>query len=213
MKLENAKEVLKNYGQEHVLLSYERLSDSDKEKLLDQVLSIDFEQLKRLYEKTKNNEVLQNDKIEPLAYKDSDKLSKEEKEEYIKKGEDIIRNGKYAVVMVAGGQGTRLGHNGPKGTFDMGLDSHKSLFEIFCDKLKDAKNKYGVIIPWYIMTSKQNNDDTVRFFEEHDYFGYKEGIRAFFMQGELPMIDIDGKVIIGEDGFIKVGADRTWWSF
>ncbi len=65
---------------------------------------------------------------------------------------------------MAGGQGTRLGHNGPKGTFDLGLDSHKSIFEILCEHIKEARAKYGVDIPWYLMTSDENNDDTVKFF-------------------------------------------------
>ena len=66
---------------------------------------------------------------------------------------------------MAGGQGTRLGHSGPKGTYDLGLDSHKSIFEILCDTLNKARNKYEVNIPWYIMTSDENNKATVEFFK------------------------------------------------
>ena len=83
-----------------------------------------------------------------------------------------IKEGKLAAVTMAGGQGTRLGHNGPKGTFDIGLDSHKPIFEILCDTLKNAKEKYGVYVTWYIMTSNENNDATVGFFEKNNYFGY-----------------------------------------
>ncbi len=82
---------------------------------------------------------------------------------------------------MAGGQGTRLGHNGPKGTFDLGLESHKSIFEILCDTLKLAKKQYDVVVPWYIMTSDENNDETVKFFEENNYFDYpKEAIKFFY---------------------------------
>lgn len=205
--INKAKEILEKYDQTHVLNSYERLEDDKKEELLNQVLSIDFEKIADLYEKTKIKPTTGNDVLEPMPYVDANKLNDEEKENYMTKGDEIIASGKYAVVMVAGGQGTRLGHNGPKGTFDMGLESHKSLFELFCDKLKTAKDKYGVIIPWYIMTSKENNNDTVNFFEQHDYFGYKDGIKIFFKQGEFPMIDTNGKVIIGENGLIKEAAD------
>lgn len=205
--INKAKEILEKYDQTHVLNSYERLADDKKEELLNQVLSIDFEKIADLYEKTKIKPTTGNDVLEPMPYVDANKLNDEEKENYMTKGDEIIASGKYAVVMVAGGQGTRLGHNGPKGTFDMGLESHKSLFELFCDKLKTAKDKYGVIIPWYIMTSKENNNDTVNFFEQHDYFGYKDGIKIFFKQGEFPMIDTNGKVIIGENGLIKEAAD------
>ena len=107
---------------------------------------------------------------------------------------------------MAGGQGTRLGHNGPKGTFDIGLDSHKSLFELLCDTLKEAQIKYDVTIPWYIMTSRENNEKTVEFFKEHNYFDYPTV--EFFIQEVLPMVsDKDGKIIINEDGLIKMAAN------
>lgn len=204
---DNARSILEKYGQTHVISAFERLDDERKEELLNQILSIDFERVAELYEKTKIKPSTGNDIIEPMPYVDANKLPDDEKDDYLQKGDEIIATGKYAVVMVAGGQGTRLGHNGPKGTFDMGLDSHKSLFELFCDKLKVAKDKYGVVIPWYIMTSKENNADTVRFFEENNFFGYEDGIKIFFKQGEFPMIDTNGKVIIGENGLIKEAAD------
>ena len=123
-------------------------------------------------------------------------------------GKKAIREGKLAAVTMAGGQGTRLGHDGPKGTFDIGLDSHKSLFELLCDSLKEEGKKYGVIIPWFIMTSRENNKATIEFFEKHKYFGYqKDKNLFFFIQGELPMMDTEGKILIGEDGLVKLAAD------
>ena len=107
---------------------------------------------------------------------------------------------------MAGGQGTRLGHNGPKGTFDIGLDSHKSLFELLLDYIKEQNAKYNVQIPWFIMTSKENNQATVDFFEKNKYFGYEKNI-YFFIQGQLPMVDTEGKILIGEDYLIKEAAD------
>ena len=121
-------------------------------------------------------------------------------------GKKAIKSGKLAAVTMAGGQGTRLGHKGPKGTFDIGLDSHKSLFELLCDYLKSESKKYGVDIPWFIMTSRENNHDTVEFFKKNKYFGYEKNI-YFFIQGQLPMIDTEGKILIGEDGLIKEAAD------
>lgn len=202
-----AKELLAKYGQEHIFLQYEKLDNNNKEKLLNQISSLDFDEINRLYEQTKAEVSTGNDKIEPMPFVAADGLTDENREHYIKVGEEIIKKGKYAVVMVAGGQGTRLGHNGPKGTFDIGLASHKSLFEIFCDKLKLAKQKYDVTIPWYIMTSRENNDATTKFFEDNDYFGYRDGISIFFKQGEFPMIAPDGKLIIGDNGLIKEAAD------
>lgn len=83
----------------------------------------------------------------------------------------------------------------------------KSLFEILCDNLKNAKNKYNVIIPWYIMTSKENNAQTVEFFENNNYFNYPKEAIKFFIQGELPMVDTAGKILLNEDGIIKEAAD------
>ena len=109
---------------------------------------------------------------------------------------------------MAGGQGTRLGHNGPKGTYDLGLDTHKSLFELLSEYLKEEEKKYDITIPWFIMTSRENNQETIEFFEKNKYFGYKKDRNVFFfIQGELPMVDTEGKILIGEDGLIKQAAD------
>lgn len=208
MDYNGMKNKLEKYNQTHVLLAYDRADDNTKDMILNQVERIDFEQLNDLYNKTKTEIKFEARKIEPLPYVDSNKLTVEEKNMYRKIGEDVIKAGKYAVVTMAGGQGTRLGHNGPKGTFDLGLPSHKSLFELLTDYLKESCLKYGVTIPWYIMTSKENNDSTVHFFETHNYFDYpKGGVRMFFKQGELPMLDEQGKVIINEEGIIKEAAD------
>ena len=206
-KLEEVKKVLKKYNQEHLLVCYEKLSEEDKKLLLDQILSIDFELMNDLYEKTKKDIDMGKDEITPIGYVDKSKLSKEEYQKLDNLGTDAIKAGKLAVLTMAGGQGTRLGYNGPKGTFDLGLDSHKTLFELMCDTLKEAKEKYDVYVPWYIMTSNENNKQTTEFFEQHNYFGYPKEDIKFFIQGELPMIGTDGKVLVNEKGLIKLAAD------
>ena len=206
-KLEAVKAILTKYGQEQLLVNYENLSEENKNQLLDEILTIDFNQLAKLYENRNFKQAYSDAEIEPISYIEKDKMNKEEKEKYDEIGIKEIKNGKLAVVTMAGGQGTRLGHNGPKGTFDIGLESHKSIFEILCDTLKAANEKYDVIIPWYIMTSKENNKDTVDFFEKHNYFGYPKGYIQFFKQGELPMVGENGKVLLNEEGMIKLAAD------
>lgn len=203
--LEEVKDKLKKYGQEHLIKFYDELSEEEKMNLLEQINKIDFEQVNKLYEDNKINSEFKDDRIEPMRYIDKDKLTEEEKEGYSKIGYKIISSGEYAVVTMAGGQGSRLGHNGPKGTFE--LLPGKSLFEILCDELKRANSKYNTIIPWYIMTSKANNDDTIKFFEGNNYFGYPKENIEFFVQGELPMIDTNGKIILETKGKIKEGAD------
>ena len=132
---------------------------------------------------------------------------KEEKEKYDKIGTEKIKAGKLAVVTMAGGQGTRLGHSGPKGTFKLNVGKEMSLFEILCKTLKEAKEKYGVYVHWYIMTSNQNNKETVEFFEKNNYFDYPKEKVTFFIQGELPMVGLDGKVLVDEKGFVKLASD------
>ena len=207
MEYNEMKSKLENYNQTQILNAYDRADDATKKKIESQVERIDFKQVAELFETTKEEVNFRNDVIESIAYVDKEKLSREEYDKYLKIGEAEIRSGKYAVVTMAGGQGTRLGHNGPKGTFDIGLDSHKSIFEILTDSLKEESQKYGVTIPWYIMTSKENNDDTVSFFEKNNYFGYNKDCVSFFQQGKLPMCDESGKILINEKGVIKEASD------
>ncbi len=203
--IEAVKPKLKKYGQEHLLKFYDNLDENKKEKLLKQIENIDFELINSLYDSTKGNAKKDNAKIEPIDFIDKYKLNDKYKY-YEEIGKKAIKAGELAVVTMAGGQGTRLGHSGPKGTFDIGLDSHKSLFELLCDSIKEEAKKYDVQIPWFIMTSKENNKDTIEFFKKNKYFGYEKNI-YFFIQGELPMIDTEGKILIGEDGLIKLAAD------
>ena len=206
-ELDEVKDILKKYGQEHLLNHYNDLDEKKKEILLKQIKEIDFELVNKLYDSTKEQKINTSDKITPIEYLDKYKLNDQYKY-YEAIGKKAIKEGKLAAVTMAGGQGTRLGHSGPKGTYDIGLDSHKSLFELLSDNLKEEGKKYDVIIPWFIMTSRENNKDTVEFFEKHRYFGYKKDKNIFFFeQGELPMMDTEGKILIGEDGLIKLAAD------
>ena len=207
-KLKQVEQTLAKYGQEQLLDEYNRLTDKkEKQDFLDSILTIDFNQVKTLYENSKEKPSFMDSKIEPIDYTDKSKLSKEEYEKYKAIGEKKIKEGKLAVVTMAGGQGTRLGHSGPKGTYDLGLDTHKSIFEILTDTLNEARKKYEVDIPWYIMTSEENNNPTVEFFKQHNFFGYPEKCVTFFKQGKLPMLSTDGKILIDENGKIKEAAD------
>ena len=205
--IENIRKTLKKYSQEHLLNGYERLDSIKQKQLLEQIENIDFELINSLYNNTKKEVNVQENNISPIEYLDKDKLNGYYKG-FQETGEKAIRAGKLAAVTMAGGQGTRLGHKGPKGTFDIGLESHKSLFELLSDSLKEQGKKYDVTIPWFIMTSEENNDDTIEFFAKHKYFGYEKDKNIFFFkQGELPMVDTEGKILIGENGLIKEAAD------
>lgn len=205
-RLNEIKMKLVSYDQQQLLNFYEDLDSVEQEALLSQIENIDFELVAKLYNERNEIASLQ-DVIEPLPYVDKLKLSNKELEEYTLLGEQAIQEGQLAFVTLAGGQGTRLGHEGPKGTFKLGINPDKSLFEIMCDSLKLAKRKYNVYIPWYIMTSRENNQDTVNFFESNNYFGYPKEMVMFFKQGELPMLHVDGKIIMETKGKAKEAAD------
>ncbi|MBQ3145238.1 MAG: UTP--glucose-1-phosphate uridylyltransferase [Clostridia bacterium] len=101
-----------------------------------------------------------------------------------------------------------FGHPGPKGTYKINFNNgEKYLFEIIVDTLKKANNKYNVNIPWYIMTSNENNDDTIKFLEDNNYFGYLKEYVYIFKQGELPLLNEQGKVLIGKSGLIKEASN------
>ena len=206
-ELGEIKAVLKKYGQEHLLNNFENLDEAHKKELLKEIKGINFELVTSLYDSTKKEKKNTKDEITPIDYLDKFKLGDKYKY-YENIGKKAIKEGELAVVTMAGGQGTRLGHSGPKGTYDIGLDSHKSLFELLSDGIKEEAKKYGVTIPWFIMTSRENNKATIEFFEKHKYFGYQKDKNIFFfIQGELPMMDTEGKILIGEDGLIKLAAD------
>jgi len=207
MNYEKIKTKLEKYNQEHLLVKYNELTENKKEELLKQISNINFEQIEELYKKSIKKEEKKDEKIEPIEYIDKVKLSKDEYNKYFSIGAEEIKKGKLGVVTMAGGQGTRLGHNGPKGTFMLGTTPNKSLFEILCDGLKRAKEQYGVDIPWYIMTSVENNKETVEFFEKNNYFDYPKENFKFFIQGELPMLNTAGKILLNEEGLVKQAAD------
>ena len=205
--LESIKKTLKKYGQEHLLLKYNELDEENKEKLLSQIETIDFELMQKLYNQASKPASQDNVTIEPIEHVDKAKLPVSEKEMYEKKGVEAIKYNKFAVVTMAGGQGTRLGHSGPKGTFIFDIEKNKSIFEALCDTLKKAWNKYDTVIPWYIMTSRENDEATKKFFEKHNFFGYPENHIRFFIQGELPMVSLTGKILLEKDGLIKMAAN------
>ena len=201
-------ELLKEYNQEHIVRFLEKLDEEKQEELIKQIHRIDFHQITELYNNTKKEIEFKESKIEPLKYLDKVKLTGRQREIFDGLGEKSIRSGEYAVVTMAGGQGTRLGHLGPKGTFKLDVyGKGKYLFEILTENLKQANETYGVTIPWYIMTSKENNNETVAFLEKNNYFGYDKNFVRIFTQSELPLVDQEGKLLIGKDFKIKEASD------
>ena len=198
MKEENLIENLKIYGQTRTLKILENVDKETRKKIIEELHDINFIQLKELYNNIKEEAEVNVGELKPIKSLNPDKITKEEKEMYENVGADILRNNKFAVVTMSGGQGTRLGYKGPKG---------KYLYEIIVDTLQRANKKYNVTIPWYIMTSNENNDEIVKFMEEHNYFGYDKEYIGFFEQGELPLITEDGQILLDENYNIKKASD------
>jgi len=207
IEYEEALKKLERYGQEHLLSRYKYLDDEKKEKIITQIKKIDFDQVIELFNIATKSIKKPDGEVTNIEYVDKSKLSKDEYDRYYKLGKEEIEKGKYAVVTMAGGQGTRLGYVAPKGTFKIGGGVEKTLFEALSDTIKEARAQYHTKIPWYIMTSRENNNATEKFFEKHDFFGLPYEDVKFFKQGELPMLDTNGKLMIDEAGLIKLAAD------
>ena len=192
-------ETLKKYNQEHLLRFFDELSDNKKSKLLNQLSTIDFEKVDSLFRSLKTISIPQGEILEPLDYFIKNEISVKERRLLENQGTEILKQGQYAVVTMAGGQGTRLGHKGTKCTFELNLSPKKSsLFEILADKIKQANKRYNIQIPWYIMTSETNNKDTINYFESKNYFDYDKNNIHFFIQNKLPLIDTSGNILLRE---------------
>ena len=206
---------LEKYGHEHVLRFYGELNDSEREILEKQIEDIDYAALDKLAStlpgvsgKAGSTDTAQEAfDITPLPCVIKDALTEEERRRYCERGMEIMRSGRFAAITMAGGQGTRLGHTGPKGTFYVNIPEPKSLFEIQCERLKERSKECARTIPWYIMTSEENDAETRRFFEENSYFGYPKEDILFFRQLMMPMLDENGKLMLEDKYTIKRGAD------
>lgn len=190
MDFQEAKNKLEKYGQLHVLKYYEELSEGEKEELLQQIEETDFEVLKYCANK---EQLTGKGKIDPLAAMQLDDIEKN-REMFEKIGLDAIKSGKVGAVLLAGGMGTRLGSDDPKGMYNIGLTKDVYIFQRLIENLMDVVKQADAWIPLFIMTSDKNNDATIRFLNEHDFFGYNADYVTFFKQEMAPAADYNGKV-------------------
>jgi len=209
----NYDEVLKRLsscGQEHVLEYYDELSDEDKKCLLSQAENLDLSLLKSFRERNISEK---RGTFKPLGAVTVKEVN-ERYDEFSETGFKAIKNGKVAAVLLAGGQGTRLGFEHPKGMFNIGVKRELYIFECLMNNIKSVSEKAGADIPLYIMTSKTNNDETIDFFEKHDYFGYNKDYVTFFVQDMAFAVDEDGKIILEEKGriFLSPNGNGGWFS-
>ena len=197
-------------GQGHVFNWWDDLTAGERENLLRHLTSIDLEFMRRQAEEHLNPEQTETGmKLEPAPVipLPTSPEELEKRDEARKRGEELIRNGMAAVFVVAGGQGSRLGFAGPKGKFPITPVTGRSLFQVHSEKILALSRKAGRSVPFFIMTSETNHDETVAFFEENDFFGLEPDDVFFLIQGQLPAIDFSGKFILADRGHLFMSPD------
>jgi UDP-N-acetylglucosamine/UDP-N-acetylgalactosamine diphosphorylase len=202
---------LESIGQSHVLRFSGTLDEKSNTQLLAQLGALDLDNMTELV----NTQVKVKapvhipTKIDPVkAYPrvpgaDQKKLY----EDAEKRGMELLKAGKVAAFLVAGGQGTRLGYDGPKGEYPVTPIKQKPLFQVFAEQLLAWGKESGRSIPWYIMTSDANDAATRAFFQKHNYFGYHKSDVFFFQQGMMPAFSMDGKVLLGAKDSLALSPD------
>src|SRR4030065_1598912 len=176
---EKTKNMLKKHNQEHILNFWQELNPTQKQHLLAQIEDLDLPAIDSWVSKIIKKPVsieIKTDLI-PAPFYSSQPDNVEQKQKYdkaVKLGKQLVRDSKVAAFVVAGGQGTRLGFNGPKGDFHISPVRNKTLFQIFAETIRAISNKYQAVCPWYIMTSTFNYDQTVEIFRKNSFYGLNE---------------------------------------
>ena len=209
MTRNEAEIILKEHQQEHVLRGFDALSEQAQQELLTQISEVNWDDLALAGVQTE----IPLGEISPLGAVEIAEIN-QRREEFEQAGYDAIRKGKVAALLLAGGMGTRLGLDKPKGELNVGIDKTLYLFECLIHNLMDVTSVAGNSIPLYIMTSEKNNDETIAFFEQHDYFGYPKEDVAFFVQEMAAAVDYDGKLLLEAPGRLATSPNGNggWFS-
>ncbi len=205
MTLEQAKEKLAKYGQEHVLKYYGELNEEEKQGILDQIETTDMSILEACKHK---EDLAKKGVITPLAAMQLDEIEAN-REEFTATGIEAIRQGKVAAVLLAGGMGTRLGSDNPKGMYNVGLTHELYIFECLINNLMEVVHQADSWIHLFVMTSDKNNDATIAFLKEHDFFGYNAEYVHFFKQEMAAATDYEGKIYLEEKGKLSTSPMVT----
>ncbi|MBE5874538.1 MAG: UDPGP type 1 family protein [Lachnospiraceae bacterium] len=203
MTLEQAKEKLVKFDQEHVLKYYDELSEAQKQELLDQIEATDMSILEACKHK---EDLAQKGVITPLAAMELSEIEAN-KESFTATGLEAIKGGKVGALLLAGGMGTRLGSDNPKGMYNVGLTRELYIFECLINNLMDVVRQADAWIHLFVMTSDKNNDATIAFLKEHDYFGYKAEYVHFFKQEMAAATDYEGKIYLEEKGKLSTSPN------
>src|SRR6185369_2535815 len=198
--------------QGHVFAFFDQLTADEKRRLLEEAAEIDLAEIERLTRTLLGSKTAAAVNVEGLAPAPYEKRPEHggDAAAWAKAksvGEEALRGGRVAAFTVAGGQGTRLGYDGPKGTFRVTPVRQKPLFQVFAEKVLAAGRRYGKPIHWFIMTSHANHAATEAFFAENKFFGLERGRVHFFRQGRMPAVTLDGKVMLETKGSLALSPD------
>ena len=209
------KQLLTDHNQLHLIAAAETLTDSQARDLEDQIRAIDFDQIASARDSSASasddDEISRADRAIPPATVIRPPASEEERqqrEDDIAKGNGLLADGAVAVITVAGGQGTRLGFDRPKGMFQIGPVSNMSLFQIFAEQIAARRERHRGSIPWLVMTSDATHQETQDYFNENRFFGLDPKTVHFFKQGSMPAVDAaSGQILMNGPGSICRSPD------
>ena len=191
--LAETRQRLERTGQQHLLAFWETLDEARRESLLESIAGLPLEHLPAMLAQAATLAKPAASEIRPVR---PYLRSHPEAARFRAIGEDLVRRGKVAAFLVAGGQGTRLGWRGPKGTYPATPVAGKPLFRVFAEQITAAERRWNVRIPWFVMTSEANHHDTERFFDDNRWFGRPRADTMLFAQGMVPSVSLDGKVLL-----------------
>ena len=200
-------EMLNMLRQEHIVKHMQTLTEPEQYAMVRQIESLDLSVLNAQENEEKRGT------FAPLFATTLAEIEQNH-ERYTQIGLQAIRNGKVGAVLLAGGQGSRLGFDHPKGMFRIGIDRELYIFECLINNLLDVVKQADAWIPLFIMTSEENNRETQAFFEQHNYFGYSPDNVFFFVQEQLPTVDTNGKLMLADKGVIKTAPNGNggWYA-
>ena len=209
---ENTEKLLEEHNQSHLLAFWEQLNEDEKQNLLAQIHQLDFAKIDdwvaNFVKKCVSTDISAN--LSPAGSYSPAPTDAEQKRKYgkaLELGKELISAGKVAALVVAGGQATRLGFDGPKGNFPISPVKNKTLFQIFAESIIAASEKYQTAFPWYIMTSPLNYAETKEIFRSNNYYGLRESDVFIFQQGTMPNFGFDGKILLADKANIACSPD------
>ena len=191
------KDVFAGSGQDHLFDHWSKRDESKKKRLVDDLSGLDIDQLREL-QRLLEQPTQRAARLEPAEYVPLSVSRCDDEARRI--GEALLGGGKVGFLTVAGGHGSRLGFEGPKGMLPISPIRRVSLFQVLAERVRAASQRHRAVFPWYIMTSNGNHRQTVEYFHAQSFFGLDSDAVRFFSQGSVPSLYPDGRLVLGEDG-------------